>query len=223
MFTDKLALPIESDRVLQDDRILIIAGMTWADYEKFDSIEYLGYRVAYFNGVITIVSPSPNHETIAEVINYLVVAYCRKYNLLYFPMRSTTLKKPPLAGKEPDVNFAFGTKKSLPDLAIEVVYSSGGIADLEKYKYLEIKEVWFWRTSDVRFPHVPDMSVQNEQIRFYKLVDSDYIEIQMSDCLPKLSSDFLIRFINRGIAESPLIIEADFIQRIAIRLPTKLK
>ncbi len=199
MFTDKLALPIDNDRVSQYDQTLIVAGMTWADYEKFDSIEYPGYRVSYFNGVITIVSPSPNHETIAEVINYLVVAYCRKYNLLYFPMRSTTLKNPPLAGKEPDVSFAFGTKKSLPDLAIEVVYSSGGIADLEKYKHSGVKEVWFW---------------QNEQIRFYKLVDSDYVELQVSDCLSKLSADFLIRFINRGLTESPLIIEADFIKEL---------
>ncbi len=86
MFTDKLALPIDNDRVSQYDQTLIVAGMTWADYEKFDSIEYPGYRVSYFNGVITIVFPSPNHETIAEVINYLVVAYCRKYNLLYFPI-----------------------------------------------------------------------------------------------------------------------------------------
>jgi Uma2 family endonuclease len=114
-------------------------------------------------------------------------------------MRSTTLKNPPLVGKEPDVSFAFGTKKSLPDLAIEVVYSSGGIADLEKYKYLGIKEVWIW---------------QNEQIKFYKLVDSNYVEIQTSNCLSKLSSDFLIRFINRGLAESPLIIEADFIKEL---------
>ena len=199
MFTDQLALPIDSNRVSQYDQILIVAGITWADYEKFDSIEYPGYRISYLNGVITIVSPSPNHETIAEVINYLVVAYCRKYNLLYFPMRSTTLKKPPLAGKEPDVSFAFGTKKSLPDLAIEVIYSSGGIADLEKYKYLGIKEVWFW---------------QNERIRFYKLVDSDYVELQVSDCLSKLSPDFLIRFVNRGLTESPLIIEADFIKEL---------
>jgi Uma2 family endonuclease len=199
MFSDKLALPIDSDRILQYDQTLIVAGTTWTDYEKFDSIEYPGYRVSYFDGVITIVSPSLNHETIAEVINYLVVAYCRQYNLLYFPMRSTTLKNPPLVGKEPDVSFAFGTKKSLPDLAIEVVYSSGGIADLEKYKYLAIKEVWIW---------------QNEQIKFYKLVDSNYVEIQMSNCLSKLSSDFLIRFINRGLAESPLIIEADFIKEL---------
>ncbi len=199
MFTDKLALPIDSDRILQYDQTLIVAGATWADYEKFDSIEYPGYRVSYFNGIITIVSPSLNHETIAEVINYLVVAYCRQYNLLYFPMRSTTLKNPPLVGKEPDVSFAFGTKKSLPDLAIEVVYSSGGIADLEKYKYLGIKEIWIW---------------QNEQIKFYKLVDYNYLEIQMSNCLSKLSSDFLIRFINRGLTESPLIIEADFIKEL---------
>lgn len=196
MFADRLNLPLDSDRLNRQDRSLSIAGMTWNDYEQLISEEYPGYRVSYLNGVITIVSPSQNHETIAEVINYLVIAYCRQYNLPYFPMRSTTLKQPPFAAKEPDVSFAFNSKKSIPDLAIEVVYSSGGITDLAKYKYLGVKEVWFW---------------QDSELNFYWLVGSDYNEMPNSKHLSNLFSQALVKFINRGLTESPLTIEADFI------------
>ena len=188
-------LPISSDRLSQQDQTLRLAGMNWADYEQLLSSEYPGYRISFLKGIITLVSPSKNHERIAEVINYLVVAYCRKFNLLYYPMRSTTLKQKPLVGKEPDVSYAFGTDKDIPDLAIEVVLSSGGIEDLEKYKILGISEVWFW---------------QNEELTFYRLQDSSYKEIAVSACLPKLVARELVTFVNRGITESPLTIEADF-------------
>ena len=106
------------DRLTQQDQILILFGTTWDDFEQLTSEEYSGYRISYFDGEIIIVSPGRNHERIAEIINYLIVAYCRQYNILYYPFRSTTLKNAPLAGKEPDVSFAFGTDKDIPDLAV---------------------------------------------------------------------------------------------------------
>ena len=199
MFTDLLNLPIDRDRAQAQDQILSLSGMSWSDYEKLTSEDYLGYRISYLNGVITIVSPSRSHERIAEIINGLIKTYCRKYNRVYFPMGSTTLKNPPLAGKEPDHSFAFDTDKSIPDLAVEVTYSSGGVADLEKYRYLKVKEVWFWK---------------NNEITFYHLVNSEYQEIENSFCLPKLSADFLVTFVNRGLTETPLTIEDDFYQQL---------
>lgn len=199
MFTDLLNLPLDSDRASRADQILSLSGMSWSDYEKLTSQDYLGYRVSYLNGVITIVSPSRSHERIAEIINGLIKTYCRKYNRVYFPMGSTTLKNPPQAGKEPDHSFAFDTDKSIPDLAVEVTYSSGGVADLEKYRYLRVKEVWFWK---------------NNEITFYHLVNSEYQEIENSVCLPKLSADFLIAFVNRGLTETPLTIEDDFYRQL---------
>jgi Uma2 family endonuclease len=198
MFTDRLNLPINKDPAQLEDQTLSLTGMTWNDYEKITNLES-NYRVSYFEGVITIVSPSLNHEKIAEIINGLVQAYCRKYNLLYFPMGSTTLKNPFTVGKEPDKSFAFEIEKNTPDLAIEVIVSSGSIRDLQKYKYLGVSEVWFW---------------QDEEIKFYQLIDSEYVEIELSFCLPKLSSEFLIKFINRRFEESPLTIERDFIEQL---------
>jgi Uma2 family endonuclease len=194
VFTDLLNLPLDRDRASRADQTLSLAGMTWDDYERLTE-EDLGYRISYLHGVITIVSPSRNHERIAEVINGLVKTYCRKYSLAYFPMGSTTLKKPPLAGKEPDHSFAFETDKSIPDLAVEVTYTSGSVADLDKYRYLGVKEVWFW---------------SDNEITFYRLVDGKYREIEESICLPELTTDFLIVFINRGLTETPLTIEEDF-------------
>ena len=189
-------LPFDLNHLSQKDQTLSLAGMSWADYEKLDSLEYPGYRVSYFNGVITLVSPSQNHEIIAEVINYLIVAYCKHINLLYYPMRSTRLVNKPLAGKEPDVSFSFNAKKSIPDLAIEVIFSSGSIDDLKKYHSIGVAEVWMW---------------QDNQITFYQLGNDGYIEIANSILLTNLAAKDLESFVNRGFSESPLTIESDFI------------
>ena len=200
MFTDLLNFPLNKERARQSDQILSLTNMNWSDYEQFTNEEYLGYRASYYNRVITIVSPSLKHETIAEVISGLIKTYCRKYSLLYFPMGLTTLKNPPLAGKEPDTSYSFKTKKNTPDLAVEVIFYSGNIDDsLTKYKYLKVSEVWFW---------------ENNKICFYQLIDDNYVESERSLCLPKLSSNFLIDFVNRGLTESPLIIEADFLREL---------
>ena len=192
-------LPFDLERLSHQDHTLSFAGMSWADYEKFDSQEYPGYRVSYFNGVITLVSPSQNHEVIAEVINYLIVAYCEQIQLLYYPMRSTRLVNKPLAGKEPDVSFSFGSRKELPDLAVEVIFSSGSIDDLKKYQALKVSEVWFW---------------QDNKLVFYYLTAGKYIEVANSVCLPDLASKDLASFVNRGLAESPLTIKSDFLQSL---------
>ena len=194
MFTARLNLPIDPNRLAQLDQTLSLSDMTWEDYEKLTQ-EITNYRISYFDGVITIVSPSKSHEVIERVISILINAYCRKYSLLYFPMGSTTLKNSFKVGKEPDTSYAFDTDKSIPDLAVEVIFSSGSVTELHKYKYLGVGEVWFW---------------QNEKIKFYRLINSEYVEIDVSYYLPKLSSEFLIKFVNRGLTESPLTIESDF-------------
>lgn len=191
--------PLNINYLQKQDQTVSLAGMTWIDYEKFNSEEYLSYKVSYFNGVITLVSPSKNHERIAQTIAILVAAYCRKFNLLYFPMGSTRLENKPLVGKEPDVSFAFNSDKDIPDLAIEVIFSSGSIDDLHTYQTIGVQEVWFWR---------------NNKITFYQLQTQGYIEVNNSKFLPNLTSKILENFANQGLMKSPLVIEADFLKQI---------
>ena len=109
------------------------------------------------------------------------------------------MKNPPLAAKEPDTAFAIDTDKDTPDIAVEIIFSSGSIADLEKYKILGIKEVWLWQ--------------QNELI-FYELSNKHYQIIPESSCFPKLKSSEFIEFINRGLTDDILSIEKDFLENL---------
>lgn len=193
-------LPLNSIKLATQDQVLILTGMAWSDFEQLTTEEYLGYRASYRDGEITIVSPGRNHERIAKTIEILVVAYCRKYNKTYFPFGSTTLKNPPLAGKEPDTAFAFDTDKEIPDLAVEVIFSSGSITDLEKYQILGVKEVWLWK---------------NSELTFYQLLDNGYQIITSSNCLANLNSSEFTKFVNRGLTESPLLIEKALLQMLS--------
>lgn len=59
---------------------------------------------------------------------------------------------PKEAGLEPDECYLVGDlEKERPDLAIEVVWTSGGIQKLEVYRRLGIGEVWFWKDDVITF------------------------------------------------------------------------
>ncbi|WP_019509205.1 Uma2 family endonuclease [Pleurocapsa sp. PCC 7319] len=193
-------LPINREKFLREDRVLTITGATWQDYQNFNSEEYPGYRVSYFQGEIFIVSPGLNHEIIASVIDRLILAYCDKYELLEFPFRQTRLELTGQAGREPDIAYSFQTRKSQPDLVVEVIFSSGDIDELKaSYKNIGIPELWIWKKN---------------KITFYLLNYNDYQEIRFSRLLPKIEADNFLEFINRAFTESPAVIKKDFLKVI---------
>ena len=193
-------LPINSDKFARHDQILTITGADWLDYQNFNSQEYPGYRVSYFNGEITIVSPGRNHERIAAVIDRLIIAYCEKYELQDFPFGQTRLNVWGQAGREPDLAYAFGSDKDLPDLVVEVIFSSGDIETLKSsYKNIGISELWIWK---------------DNKITFYTLKPNNYSVVEASNILTTINSSSLVNYINRGIIESPLVIKKDFLKII---------
>lgn len=190
-------LPINRHKFAQQDQILTITGATWADYQNFESQEYPGYRVAYFEGEITIVSPGRNHERIAAVINRLIIAYCEKYNIQDFPFGQTRLSTSGQVGKEPDLAYAFNSDKDLPDLAVEVIFSSGDIETLKSsYKNIGIAELWIWK---------------DNVITFYCL-EQDYTVVRSSSILTRIESESFVEYVNRGLTESPAVIKQDFLK-----------
>lgn len=74
-----------------------------------------------------------------------------------------------------------GVNGEFPDLAVEVVVTSGGINKLEAYKPLQIPEVWFW---------------ENGALRMYSLGADGYAEVDRSFVLPDLDVVLLARCIN---------------------------
>lgn len=193
-------LPINKDYLLKQDRTLSFSGMTWDDYEKFNAAEYLGYRTSFLNGVITLMSPSQNHEVIKDFIFLLVITYCDTFDLDYYPTGSTTYKdKNKQVGKEPDASFCFGNLKQVPDLAIEIVFSSGRTDDLKKYQKLGVKEVWFWI---------------NNQLEIYILVDGIYQQQQDSFNLQKIKDQILTKYIAQALTGNPRVLKKSFLNEI---------
>ena len=74
-----------------------------------------------------------------------------------------------------------GTDRERPDLAIEVVVTSGGIDKLEAYKRLQIPEVWFW---------------ENSRLSLYALRQQADEEIASSQLLPELDIGLFVRCVN---------------------------
>ncbi|MEO0834500.1 MAG: Uma2 family endonuclease [Cyanobacteria bacterium J06642_3] len=134
----------------QGDRILTLTEATWSDYEQL-IVSHPHYLISYLNRIVTIVAPGRNHERIATVISTLVNAYCRKYQIPYYTLGSKDIKKQYVAGKQPDASYCFFTEKETQDLAIEINYTSGSIEDLEKYRILEVAEVWIWQENALKF------------------------------------------------------------------------
>ena len=204
---------------IQSDRILTLPQTTWEEYERLSDDSNSGYKISYFNNEITIVSPSRNHEIIAQIINLLVITFCRKYQISYFNLGSADIKKQFIAVKQPDNSYCFKSKRDIPDLAVEVNFTSGSIDDLEKYKLLGVPEVWILRMETLPSKElVPHSRRQNSQITFYRIIDGEYISQAASFFLfnpdPEsgmaLDSIFLNRYIKRGLTEDNLTLEADF-------------
>ena len=136
--------------VPEADSLIVMGGMSWDAYESL--LDHRGERsrprLAYLDGVLQIMSPSYKHEIIASMIRHLVAAYGSERGIPWTDIGSWTLKnRLKRAGVEPDDCFIFGRhprRKRRPDLAIEVVWTSGGIDKLEIYRRLGVPEVWYW-------------------------------------------------------------------------------
>jgi Uma2 family endonuclease len=177
----------------------IISGISWEQYETL--LEELGdsspYRVTYLDGVLELMAPSRRHERNKSTIGSLLEAYCQEKRIRYFPLGSTTLRKQQKrGGTEPDESYCIGSDKEYPDIAIEVIETSGSIDKLEVYQRLGVREIWFF---------------QNQQFRLYALRESGYQLISRSEILPDLDLNLLA---TAALADDPLEAALEFRQTI---------
>jgi Uma2 family endonuclease len=133
-----------------EDGIVVLSGFTWSDYRRMLEIrgDCSAPRFAYDEGVLEIMSPSRSHEDIKSTIARLVEAYCYTSDIDFKVYGAWTLEnKRAKRAAEPDECYVFGIVKAprRPDLAIEVVWTSGRIDKLAIYRALGVREVWYWR------------------------------------------------------------------------------
>jgi len=126
---------------------VFLSNVTWETLEKLDAdLAETGARLTYLDGCLEIMAPfSEAHEEPKKTLGQLLQIYMRTKDIRFYGRGSTTIGMKELgARKEPDESYCLGTRKSVPDLAIEVTVTSGGIDALEIYRRVGVQEVWFW-------------------------------------------------------------------------------
>ena len=125
----------------------LLSNVTWETLEKLDAdLVGTGARLTYLDGCLEIMAPlSDAHEEPKNTLGQLLETYMRLKDIRFYGRGSTTLGIKELgARKEPDESYCLGERKSIPDLVLEVIVTSGGIDTLEIYRRLGVPEVWFW-------------------------------------------------------------------------------
>ena len=178
---------------VDSDQILLMNGINWNIYEtmlqRFENTSQ--YRFKYLEGTLEIMSPSRRHEFDKKLIALLLETYFMEKDIDFYPLGSTTFRKEASArGIEPDECYCFDSEKSVPDLAIEVVVTSGGLDDLLIYQGLGVPEVWFW---------------QNHQFSLYFLRGDKYEKISKSEFLRDLDLTLLASLLLSGEKPKDLI------------------
>ncbi len=135
------------------DQRVVTYGVPWEHYEAQLALrgDRSVPRIAYLEGAMELMSPSKDHERIKSYIGRLIEGYALERGIDLSPYGAWTLKNPPQqSGLEPDECYLVGDQgREVPDLAIEVAWTSGGIDRLEIYHRLHIGEVWVWKASGI--------------------------------------------------------------------------
>ena len=167
------------------DQFVRLHNISWEDYEALLAMrgENGGLRVTYLEGELEIMTPSINHESLKKTLARLLEAYAEVMGIELEGYGSWTVKKEKKQrGVEPDECYVVGARETppeRPDIAIEVVWTSGGMDKLEVYRGLEVPEVWIW---------------QDNALRFYRLQGTAYVVIPRSRILPELDPALIARF-----------------------------
>lgn len=183
------AVPLSPDRDdrPKEDHFVILRGVTWADYQRLLEVrgDRTAPRITYVEGRVEIMSPSRDHENLKSLIGRLVEVWCLERGVEFTAFGSWTVEdKDADRGVEPDECWVFGDEKApeRPELAIEVVWTSGGIDKLDVYRRLGVREVWYWRRA---------------KLTPYVLRGELYEEVSESEALRGIDLALLATFLDR--------------------------
>jgi Uma2 family endonuclease len=127
------------------DQRIVLQGK----WEKFKLIQQAsqdspGVRLAYYEGTIEILMPGLDHEFFKSVIGMLLETFFLAKGIEFAPTGSVTQEQENIVSAQADESYCIGQPKSSPDLSIEVIFTSGSAAKLQRYQALGVPEVWFW-------------------------------------------------------------------------------
>jgi len=159
---------------------LIHHGHTWEQFKLIQKgfEDSPGVRLFYYEGTIELLMPGQDHEFFSRIIAMLLNVFFEEIGVEFAPTGSMDQEREGFVSAQADESYCIGDLKLLPDLSIEVIFTSGGPSKLARYQALGIPEVWFW---------------QDGLFSLYHLRENGYERIQHSELphLDRLNFDVL--------------------------------
>lgn len=191
------ALPLVAES-RHDERRFLIQGVPWWTYVALrDALDdHAGLKLTYLEGALELMSPSTLHEDAKKIIARLLEAWAVERRLDLRGFGSATFRREAKQrGLEPDECYKLGKldEDAVPDIAIEVIVSSGLVDKMAVYAGLGIAEVWTWQPA-------------TGTIVVNRLIDGLYHRRERSEVLPALDLAELARFVQPGENQTELVL-----------------
>jgi Uma2 family endonuclease len=177
----------------------VLHNITWETFEALlrDTGEHRGSRFAYDCGTLEIMTPLFEHENPKSNFGNFIIALAEELDIEIRSAGSTTLKRRIAnRGIEPDNCYYIQNELAIrgretlnletdppPDLAIEIDITSSSVNKFGIYSALGITELWIYDGQD---------------LKFYQLVEGQYIECNFSIAFPLVSVSDISRFIQQS-------------------------
>ncbi|HAG85773.1 MAG TPA: hypothetical protein DD379_06890 [Cyanobacteria bacterium UBA11162] len=177
----------------------VLRNISWETFEAIltETGEDRGSRFAYDGSTLEIMTPLFEHENPKSNLGNFIVALAEALDIEIKSAGSTTLKRKVVKrGIEPDNCYYIQNEPAVrgrqeldlqtdppPDLAIEIDITSSSVNKSGIYSALGVPELWRYN---------------GQVLRFYELIEGQYVECQFSIAFPILSVTDMNRFIEQS-------------------------
>ncbi len=184
---------------------VIVQGVSWTTYTSLiaDFADSRGTRMAYDQGTLELMSPSFNHEQVADFLVDVVKAVAEAQGADFVPAGSMTFKRHDVErGFEPDASFYLQNAAAVqgqtainldidppPDVIIEIDLTHPSLDKFPIYAALGVPEVWRYA---------------GERVFIYRFVDGVYREVEASAGLTGVTAARLTEWVLMGLELSRL-------------------
>jgi Uma2 family endonuclease len=177
----------------------LLENISWSTFETLlkEIGGRRGYRIAYDNGMLEIMSPLYEHENPKIRSDRFIFILAEELGIEIKSAGSMTLKRERAKkGIEPDNCYYIQNEPAVrdreeldletappPDLAIEIDITNSSINKLAIYSALGVPELWLYN---------------GRVLKFYQLVETEYIERDFSIAFPFVSAAEMAGFFTRN-------------------------
>jgi Uma2 family endonuclease len=185
-------------RTSDEDHRFVLHAVPWWTYVALrDGLDQRGssVKMTYLQGALELMSPGTLHEDAKTIIARLIETWAMERNVDLRGFGGATFRREARErGLEPDECYKLGKldDDGVPDIAIEVIVSSGLVDKMAVYAGLGVPEVWVWRAQG------------GADLEVHRLAGDHYERQARSEVLPELDLVELSRFIRPGESQTAL-------------------